>query len=770
MKNFPLSLITVFIFSLFSHAQDSSKPFSWSYEGSYQANIESFTGVPFKKLAKEDAKNDLDKSTPWRFGYDFATNIDPGTHGEYINLPNGDRVWRVRIQSPGAKTINLFFDWYKLAKGARLFVAAYDQSDRTKELTYLQNNPNDAIGIWPVKSDDVWVELYEPSDVVGQSILEIANVVHGYRTIGESPDAKALNDSGSCNQDVDCDITPPGADPFNVNQKKEDVKKSVAMMVVGNSGVCTGSLVNNTAQNGEPLFLTANHCGNQVSSWSYRFNWRSDNPSCGTTANSGNGGFDQTAVGATLLMNNSGSDTTLVRITDAGFFNSTNPPDVVWNGWNRSTTATPQLNFGVHHPSGDIQKACRDDQGATRTSTSFNGNGNAQMWRIADWDLGVTERGSSGSPLFDQDGRVIGVLSGGSAACVGTNDNGGFDIYGRFGVAWDQGTTASTRLRDWLDPNGTGAVTLDQYPPINQFPIDAAVSLQNAPQVVCGSTITPDVVIRNAGTQPLTSVDIVYNFNNGGNTTISWTGNLSQNATAVVSLPSFTLNSGSNNLFVNLINPNNSTDPNVSNNSVVANFTRDSSQSFVANNFVTFNITTDNYANETSWECLDSSGAIVASGARGSLPANATTYSRTIPIVQGECYTFTINDSQSDGICCSFGVGSYNLTTDTGTVITTGGQFGASETTKFNVTDTSSVDDSLEEALKIYPNPSSGLFTIEFSQKSSYSLYNLSGKLIKTGPLDDNSSILDLSSLSNGMYFLSIEVNDTTLTRKLIKK
>ncbi|MGH1388512.1 MAG: T9SS type A sorting domain-containing protein, partial [Kordia sp.] len=74
--------------------------------------------------------------------------------------------------------------------------------------------------------------------------------------------------------------------------------------------------------------------------------------------------------------------------------------DLVWAGWNRSTTAVPSLNVGVHHPSGDIQKVCVDIQGASRTTTAFNGEANAEMWRIADWDLGVTEPGSSGSPLF----------------------------------------------------------------------------------------------------------------------------------------------------------------------------------------------------------------------------------------------------------------------------------------------------------------------------------------------------------------------------------
>src|SRR5690606_20862978 len=134
---------------------------------------------------------------------------------------------------------------------------------------------------------------------------------------------------------------------------------------------------------------------------------------------------------------------------------------LVWAGWNRSTTDVPDFSVGIHHPSGDIMKVCRDNQSPSRISTSFGGNPTAQMWRINDWDLGVTEGGSSGSALFDQEGRIVGQLAGGSAACAGTGNNGGYDIYGRFDTSWDYGSSASTRLKDWLDPDDTGAMTVD---------------------------------------------------------------------------------------------------------------------------------------------------------------------------------------------------------------------------------------------------------------------------------------------------------------------
>ena len=73
----------------------------------------------------------------------------------------------------------------------------------------------------------------------------------------------------------------------------------------------------------------------------------------------------------------------------------------------------------------------------------------------------MTEGGSSGSALFDNNGRIIGQLFGGAASCSGTNDNGLIDFYGRFGVSWDNGGTAATQLKDWLDPGNNNPTTFD---------------------------------------------------------------------------------------------------------------------------------------------------------------------------------------------------------------------------------------------------------------------------------------------------------------------
>jgi len=765
-------LLILFVTQIIGAQNDFSgqQPLSWKLTTTYKSPIEKFKNVPFEELAKEDAVHDLDKSIPWRFGYDFATNIDPDTHGQKITLDNGDQLWRVRIQSPGARTMNIFFDWFDLRPGAWMRVSAYDQSDLSKLFTYEQNNVNKAIGIWPIETDDVWVEFYEPKDLIGQSRIEIGNVVHGYRTTEDFYDAKALNDSGDCNQDVNCDITPPGTDPFSIDQVKEDVKKSAAMLVSGNNGFCSGALVNNTANDGAPYFMTANHClGGSVAGWAFRFNWRSTVDRCSTTQGSVTGMFDQTASGAQLLMSSSESDMALVRITDTGFFNSS--PDVIWAGWNKSTTDTPTVSFSIHHPRGDIQKVCRDDQGGVRNTRSFNGNSSTEMWLISDWDLGVTEPGSSGSPLFNENGEIIGVLSGGAAACNGTVDNNALDYYGRLGVGWDFGTTNSSRLSNWLDPTNSGQDTLGQFPSLQVFAYDASVLVSNVPSLVCSGTISPVVQITNVGSSTLTSVDIIYSYARAaGITTINYTGSIVQGASDTVNLPPFTV-TGAATLSVRLDNPNGVADQNDTNDRITADFDLNPSPSFAATNTVIFTILTDDYAFETSWQVTDNSGAIVASGVRGSLPANTTSYTRPFNIVTGECYEFTINDSEGDGICCSFGQGSYSLTTDTGVQIFTGGDFTASEVTSFKIDSTAGLEEELQNSIRIFPNPSSAIFNVELGLDAvKYDIYSLSGKLIKSGNFVSGTSQINLEAVANGLYILNLSVNEVQIIKKLIKK
>ncbi|WP_299526933.1 T9SS type A sorting domain-containing protein [Winogradskyella sp.] len=444
-------------FSGYSQVTDLVEPKSWNNNLS-DDNIE-LVSMPFEDLARymeEDlSKTQGSMAKPYRFGAKLQTNVTRQSHGESITLENDDVIWRVGFESVGAKTLNFIIRDYNLVEGAELYIYNADRSMKMGPYTNNENNDINEITTWPIDGDKVYVEFYEPSEVIGQSTFTITELVHGYRSVpANEAYAKALNDSGSCNIDVDC----PLGDNFDLQ------KRSVVMLVSNGNGFCTGTLVNNTAEDRTPYILTANHCWanpgqnapvNTTRSYAFRFNWISPNPSCATFTNSTDGPFLQTLNGAIVRASDGDSDMLLLETTTANAIPS--DWDVVFAGWSRSTT-TPTFTTGIHHPSGDIMKICRDNNPPSRTSVSFWGFTN-RVWLInsgsnGGWEQGVTERGSSGSQLLDANGLLIGVLSGGSAACSGTNDNGGFDYYGRLDRGWSD-------VSSFLDPIGTGTITTD---------------------------------------------------------------------------------------------------------------------------------------------------------------------------------------------------------------------------------------------------------------------------------------------------------------------
>ncbi len=432
---------------------NEGEPLSWSLQSLNKENISPVKMKPFdlNKIKAEDAINDTKRDVPFRFGHELKVNLGLENAGVWNELANGDRIWRINIISEGATSLNFVFSNYEVPRGAKIYLYSNDRKDLLGAYTNIFNRPDKLLGTWMVAGDNVWIEYYEPASVKGQGDLTIAKVIHGYRSVTDAMvREKALNSSEDCNQDVDC----PVGDDFEAI--KNQLKKSVGFIIL-NGFVCSGTLINNTSNDRAPYFLTANHCDSgSTSTWAFRFNWISPDPSCSTTTNSTDATENQTTSGATLLALNDETDMKLLNL-DGGLDESW---DLEWAGWDR-TGNVPDFAVGIHHPAGDIMKVCRENVSPVETAISFNGNPQTKMWRINDWDLGVTEGGSSGSAIFDPSGRIFGQLAGGTAACSGTDDNNEPDFYGRFSISWDFGTTDAARLSNWLDPSNTGRTTLD---------------------------------------------------------------------------------------------------------------------------------------------------------------------------------------------------------------------------------------------------------------------------------------------------------------------
>ena len=598
--------------------------------------------VDIATLATQDAINDQDKSIPYRFGYNHTVDLGIDNSGSWTTLEDGTRVWRIGIECPNAISINFEFDAFDIAEGAKVFVI--DPSGaHIGAFTRAEDHGEHVLGVQPMRGPWIIVEYQVPAGLrLGH--LHIAQVTHGYRDVFKY--ARGLGDSGSCNNNVIC--------PEGDNWRPQI--RAVAMIVVSGSGICSGTLLNNCAQDGTPFFLTANHClpGNlNVSTWVFRFNWES--PNCATNTN---GPTNQTVSGATLLVNNAGSDVALLRL------NSTPPSsyNVFYSGWDKSGT-TPTSQTCIHHPQGDIKKISFDVNAA-----SIATYGSAACWRISAWDDGTTEPGSSGSGLWDQNKRIIGQLYGGEATCT-NNIN---DYFGRFAVSY---TSLAAHL-------GNCGNTIDGYDPnAPTVTLDAQVTgFTGASASSCTATQSPSVTVRNAGLTAITSFQLVWSISGGPSGNVPWNGTLASNATVNVPLGSVFVPAVLSTLTATVSAPNGGTDLNSANNSATAPIA-------YGNNTLTLNLTLDRYGNETTWQ-IKNGTTVLASGGPYTQAASNGAYPQspiTICVPDG-CHDLVVSDAFGDGMCCSYGNGAFNLRDAQNDVLVSGGTFTFTSTTNFCVT------------------------------------------------------------------------------------
>jgi hypothetical protein len=407
-----------------------------------QSTVASY-GVPLldrNALSTEDT-NRAANGQPARYAVPNAVNVSPLTHGSWEELDDSWSLWRLLIKSPDASHVNLGFQTFFMPAGARMQVYSTDYRHIVRPFDSNDHQPTGQLWTPVVTGSEIICEVYVQTALKPQLLLNMAHIGSGYRFFGAG--STALNDidgSGSCNIDVNC--------PQGVGWENE-ISASAAIST-GGSIFCSGSMINNTANDGRNFFLTAYHCGvNSGAASSLVCYWNYDAVSC----NSSSAPLNQFTTGATWRAGYSTSDFTLVEL------NSTPNPSwgVNYAGWSRATgNATSAV--AIHHPSGDSKKISFENQATQTTgygSSSQNSNGNHV--RVVDWDQGTTEPGSSGSPLFDQNHRIIGQLHGGGAAC-GNNQS---DWYGRLLTSWTGGGSSNSRLSNWLDPLNTGQTTLD---------------------------------------------------------------------------------------------------------------------------------------------------------------------------------------------------------------------------------------------------------------------------------------------------------------------
>lgn len=437
--------------------------------------------IDWNRVADLERQDALQGLGP-RYAVPYEVDISPASHGSWVQASENTMVWRLRVACDNAVSLNFGFDRYHLPEATRLFIYDTRPGRAIRPFTEDDNAAHGELWTPPTVGNDVILELTVPVKAMDRLDLHLGVINAGYRGFEEF-----FNDrSGSCNVDVVC----PEGDGWRAEIA------SVAVISTGGSTFCTGFMVNNTANDETPYFMTANHCGiNSGNAASLVVFWNYETSTCGGTPD---GVLSDFQTGAFYRASKSSSDFTLVEL------DSLPQPEwmVAYAGFD-ATGADADWACAIHHPSTDEKRISFEWQPTTTTSylgTSVPGDGTHV--RVADWDVGTTEPGSSGSPLFNQDHRVIGQLHGGYAAC----GNDLSDWYGKFSVSWN-GSSSSNRLRDWLDPLNSGALTVDTLWP-----------------GASGITVTPGDTFVSEGQAggPFTPASRVYTIRNMGDFAVSY--------------------------------------------------------------------------------------------------------------------------------------------------------------------------------------------------------------------------------------------------------
>lgn len=400
--------------------------------------------MPSLKYAalKEAAINNQNNSPvlkPFKFAHAFSVNLSPNNSGKWYQGNNGYHCWKLKIQSSGAKSINLIFDNFKLPEKARLFVYNQDKDHIIGAFTRLNNKASGKFAISPVKGDQIVIQYEVPNELVDKNHFKIASINHDYIGILDRSERRPLGIvAGECNIDINCEL----------GEEWNEVKNSVCRMIVNGIEICTGALINNTAEDQKPYIISASHCYDRwedAETSVYVFNYES--PYCAPL----DGDPSHSISGAIMKAQFDSLDFALTELSLVP------PPEFrpYFAGWDRSADL-PASSTSIHHPQGDIKKIALDYDSPTISdyNSKYIQNG---FLKIGRWEEGVTEAGSSGGPLFNTDKNLIGTLTGGVADCTNPIK----DYFARFDLSWDYKNDSSKQLKYWLDPLNTNSQSVN---------------------------------------------------------------------------------------------------------------------------------------------------------------------------------------------------------------------------------------------------------------------------------------------------------------------
>lgn len=403
--------------------------------------------VPVWKMPKQDNDLLLEESKrftiteglvsgPYRFAKSFDAEITLD-HGQWFNLDDGSLAWMIKIESMDAYSLSVVFNKFRLPEDSEFYIRAKDELKGP--YTAKNNKDNFRFSVFPLQGDSITLEYYSAPGVKAKPLIQTSKVAHGFKPF------KNVGESGKCNINVACDFG---------NKYKHQIQ-SVAMVLTNDGeGFCSGAMINNAANDGRQLFLTAFHCvdRSEVDDNILAFNYHYS--SCNGTGAIDPSGF--TAQGLKRVAEWRSSDFALLELQEE----IPTSYNVYLAGWSISDESSSNV-VGIHHPMADAKKMSISYEETVDGCWGYCNPKRDPLnhWKVPKWSKGTTEPGSSGSPLFDGDtGLIVGQLHGGSASCYNEK---GYDMYGKLHASYGAERKDSfERLAPHLDPTKSELNTL----------------------------------------------------------------------------------------------------------------------------------------------------------------------------------------------------------------------------------------------------------------------------------------------------------------------
>ncbi|WP_419868837.1 T9SS type A sorting domain-containing protein [Chryseobacterium sp. CT-SW4] len=449
------------------------------------------------------------------YGKAFYKEINISDDSNRIEY-DGRYYYMYKISSAEALALQVYFKKYYMPQGSKLFF--YNESGFILGEFNDKNNPDKTIkglqfGTQPIPGNTFYIELSYPVSNTEKPLLITEKVIH---SITDFYKGGAYGEAGKCTKNVACVFTDSDDKSRNI--------KSVGLMLypIYKQGVnqhtysatCTGNLMNNTKQDGTPYFLTAAHCigaaaANNNVNWNTElitlFNYEAK--TCGSDGSEAPSSLSNNSVlGCTVLTQASEQTFDYALLKLKGTASSLAKYKVCYAGWDNNPNSykvNVSNTYGIHHPKGDVKKISFVKDlfpVSINQNIPFDPQNSLGAFLKTTWRDGIVEEGSSGSPLFNSFGKLIGTLStgpkvtSGPASSMFTCENP--DIYnGVWFTSYSRFSNNYYTMSPWLNPNGTNVQSIGPYCPNTSIQIGSPINITVNPGVPVGPQGGPAEVI-----------------------------------------------------------------------------------------------------------------------------------------------------------------------------------------------------------------------------------------------------------------------------------